>query len=81
MRCNVLFFAQVRDAVGKDREEIALRDGATVQDALTILATQHPIIAAMSDRIAIAVDEQYCTRSVRLRDGCTIALIPPVSGG
>ena len=81
MRCTVLFFAQVRDAVGKDREEISLRDNATVQDALGVIITQHAAVAATVDRIAVAVNEKYCARNSPLMDGCTIALIPPVSGG
>jgi molybdopterin converting factor subunit 1 len=81
MRCTILFFAHVRDTVGTDREEITLRDGATVQDALGVIIAQHAAVAPMADRLAVAVNEKYCARNTPLPDGCTIALIPPVSGG
>ena len=76
-----ILFAQVRDAVGMDRVEIALPEGGTVQDALNALSKEHQIIAAMGDRMAVAVNERYCSRGTPLEDGCTLALIPPVSGG
>ena len=81
MRCEILLFAHLREAIGTDRLSIDLPEGATVQDAVEALAKQHEIIALMGSRIAAAVDEQYRPRSSPLRDGCTIALIPPVSGG
>ena len=81
MKCHVLLFAQVRDAVGCDRLMIELFDGAKVSDALDALVERHPQIAALRGSLAVAVDEQYRPMSDPLRDGCTIALIPPVSGG
>jgi molybdopterin converting factor subunit 1 len=81
MRCEVLLFANVRQAIGKDRLTLELPDGATVKDALDRLAEQHEIISLMGNRLAIAVDERYQPRTSLLNDGCTVALIPPVSGG
>lgn len=81
MKCDVLLFAQLRELIGCDRLAIDLPDGATVGDALRALAKEHDAIAQMRDRIAVAVDERYQSTSARLQHGCTIALIPPVSGG
>jgi molybdopterin converting factor subunit 1 len=81
MNCEVLLFAQLREAIGCERLSLALNDGATVGDALDALAHAHPIIASMHGALAVAVDENYQPASARLHEGCTIALIPPVSGG
>lgn len=81
VKCQVLLFAQLREAVGRDRLAIDLPDGATVGDALDLLCRQHDAIAALRGRIAVAVDETYRPMNFSLRDGYTIALIPPVSGG
>ena len=81
MKCEVLLFAQIRDALGADRLTIELRDGATVREAMDALAAQHEPIAQIRTQVAVAVDEAYVTQERVLRDGCTIALIPPVSGG
>jgi molybdopterin converting factor subunit 1 len=81
MNCTVLLFAGVRDAVGRDRLTLTLPTGATVSDALDVLAANHSSIHAMRQSLAVAVDERYATMSTVLDDGCAIALIPPVSGG
>lgn len=81
MRCEVLLFAHLREALGRDRLAIQVRDGATVDDALKLLAGEHEAIARLRGRLAVAVDEHYQPATAPLREGCVIALIPPVSGG
>ena len=81
MNCTILLFAQLAESIGSDRITIELNDGATVEDALQELGSQHEIIAAMRDSIAVAIDDRYCTRTTTLNDGDMLALIPPVSGG
>lgn len=81
MQCEVLLFAQLADAVGEARLTIDLPDQSTVADGLHKLAEAHEPIAKMIAHIAVAVDEQYAARETVLRNGQTIALIPPVSGG
>ena len=81
MNCTVLLFAQLAESIGSDRITIELKDGATIEDAIQELGSQHEIVAAMRDSIAVAVDDRYCKRNTRLKDGDMLALIPPVSGG
>ncbi|MHC4128763.1 MAG: molybdopterin converting factor subunit 1 [Planctomycetota bacterium] len=81
MRCEVLLFAQLVEAVGHDRLTVDLPDGATAADALDVLASDHPALRDMRRTLAVAVNERYCAESRALGDGDTIALIPPVSGG
>jgi molybdopterin converting factor subunit 1 len=81
MQCEVLLFAQVRETLGKSRLTIELPARATVGDALNALAAQHPEIAMMRSRLAVAVNEKYQSASTILHDGDVMALIPPVSGG
>ena len=81
MRCRVLLFAQLADGVGFNQLELNLAEGATVRDALERLAAEHDSIRAMEGRLAVAVDERYQPLDALLSSGCTIALIPPVSGG
>ena len=81
MRINVLFFAHVRDLVGLDRTVIELPDGASVQQAIDETVRLHPAIAPLRGRIAVALNERYQPPSALLNDGCTLGLIPPVSGG
>ena len=81
MQCKVLLFAQLAQAIGSDHVTIDLSNGATVNDALNQLAKNHEIIAQMRNSIAIAINEQYCDADTAIKDGDTLALIPPVSGG
>ncbi len=81
MQCQVLLFAQLAQAIGSDRVTIELSNGATVNEALNELAQEHETIATMRNSIAVAINEQYCNISTELKDGDTLALIPPVSGG
>ena len=81
MRCEGLYFAQARELAACDRESISLPAGATVREALDAIMAKHPALQSLSGRLAIAVDERYASPDTPLRDGCVIALIPPVSGG
>ncbi len=81
MRCRVLLFAQLVDALGHREFDLEVGEDATVADAMNALCAEHPAIEAMRDRVAVAVDESYQPGETRLTDGCTLALIPPVSGG
>lgn len=81
MRCDVLLFAQLRQELGRDRLTIELPNGATAADAIAHLAQQYEAIAKLHGQLAVAVNERYERHSAQLEEGCTIALIPPVSGG
>jgi molybdopterin converting factor subunit 1 len=81
MRCEVLLFAQLAEAVGHDRLTIELPDGATAADAIDAISREHEAVGPMRETLAIAVNERYCDPSRALAEGDTIALIPPVSGG
>ena len=81
MKCTVLLFAQIREALDSDRLVIELPEGSTVSGALDQLASAHAAIATLRNAIAVAVNDQYASATTALNDGDTIALIPPVSGG
>jgi molybdopterin converting factor subunit 1 len=81
MRCTVLLFAQAREVAKAERIVLELPDSATVADAMRVLFERTPALLALRDRLAVAVDERYALQEMRLHDDCTMAVIPPVSGG
>jgi molybdopterin converting factor subunit 1 len=81
VRCEVLLFAQLAEAVDANRLLIELPEEATVAEALDALSSEHPVIGDMRETLAVAVNERYRPGNAALGDGDTIALIPPVSGG
>lgn len=81
MKVNVLLFAAAREAAGADRLALELERGATVADAFERLAASHPGLAAVLPSCRAALDEEFARPRTALRDGATLAVLPPVSGG
>lgn len=82
MHVRVLYFAIVRDRLGGVSEEaLELDEGATVADLSAALEARHPALSGLLSKVRFAVDEAFAGADAPLRDGCEVALIPPVSGG
>jgi molybdopterin converting factor subunit 1 len=81
MRCEVRLFAQARELAGTDRFSLDLPERATVADAMDHILQRHPALLPLRDRLAMAIDQRYAPPTAALSEDCTIALIPPVSGG
>jgi molybdopterin converting factor subunit 1 len=78
---NVLYFAVLRERLGRDGETLQLPPEADVGAARAALAVLHPELAALLPRVATAVNRTMAPDSQRLSDGDELALIPPVAGG
>jgi len=82
MKINILIFARIADIVGKREVILELPDGAYVCDACDELGHQFPGFRDAARGSAFAVNEEYIqSDQCILRDGDTLAVIPPVSGG
>lgn len=92
MRVKVLYFGVLRDQFGTSDEVVELPDEAAVGDLLRILrgrtsnhATGNAARIDLEERLwrslAVAVNREYGSASIVLRDGDEVALLPPVSGG
>lgn len=82
MTITVLYFAAVRDLVGKDEERIELpADVATVDALAAYLVSVHPALEGRLGYVRFARNEEFAHGSDAVVDGDTIALIPPVAGG
>jgi molybdopterin converting factor subunit 1 len=90
MRVTVLYFGVLRDRFGAADQILDLPDNQTVGDLLRILRrqTSNDPMAETSERdeqlwrsLAVAVNREYGSASIVLRDGDEVALLPPVSGG
>lgn len=85
---QVLFFASAREAAGDiSKKCIELTpDEANTSSLRRLLALEYPGLASMvrdEENLTLALNEEYVTRGqvLALKDGDTIALIPPISGG
>lgn len=81
MRIRVLFFGQLKDAVGRSTDEIELPAGSSVGTVFEHYASEYPRLRDMAASIAIARNHEFAGRAVALADGDEVALMPPVSGG
>lgn len=74
-------FAGYRDRVGKAEICIELPDGSTVGFLAKELLRRYPGLTLDSDKLVVAVNQEYRDHLYALSDTDEIALIPPVSGG
>ena len=82
---TLLYFAWVREQIGRDTEEIALpSDVQTVAALLDWLRSRGGGYAsALNDLsvIRVAVNQEFAAPDHAVADGDEIALFPPVTGG
>jgi len=85
MKLNVLYFARLREALGRDREAIEVPAGVTTVGALRawLVARGEPYAGAFGEikRIRAAVDRTMVGDDAPLADGAEVAFFPPVTGG
>lgn len=81
MKVVVLLFAAAREKAGTDRMTLDLPAAATVASLWRRLADDRPALAAILPSCRAAVDEEFAPMTAGLREGATVAVLPPVSGG
>ena len=81
MKVAVRLFARYREAVGRDRIEIDLPEGGTVETAWETVSRRFPALGQYRPFTLFALREDYVTPEHRLGEGDELCLFPPVSGG
>lgn len=85
MKLNVLYFARLREALGRDRESIEVPAGVTTVAQLRVwlMARGEPFATAFGEikRIRAAVDQTMVADDAPLSEGAEVAFFPPVTGG
>ena len=76
LNITVQLFAQARDAVGASETHIEVSAGS-VQAIIDSI----PALNQLSVPCAYAVDGKLVDKEERITSDCTIAVLPPVSGG
>jgi len=81
---KVLYFASIREALGKDSEAVELPADATVAGLIDALRARGGIYAevlAANRRWRVAVNQDMVGLDAPLQDGNEVAIFPPVTGG
>jgi molybdopterin converting factor subunit 1 len=81
MKLTLLYFAHLAERTGTREETRDVPDGTTTRELPALLAEAHPKLGDTLQSCRIAVDEEFASGDTTLKDGQTIAFIPPVSGG
>jgi molybdopterin synthase catalytic subunit/molybdopterin converting factor small subunit len=81
MKVNVRLFARYREATGRERLEVDLPEGGTVEAAWAAVAREYPALTPYRPFTLFALDDDYVTPERALRPGDELCLFPPVSGG
>jgi molybdopterin synthase catalytic subunit len=81
VRVRVLLFARYREATGKERVDLDLPDGGTVEAAWKAMVNRHPELERYRPYTLFAVGHDYVEADHALRPDDELCFFPPVSGG
>ncbi len=81
MRVTLLYFAVVRELIGKPSETREIESGQTLKQVFDEIAEEHPALYRLRPSLMFMVNQEYAAADLQVQDGDEIALIPPVSGG
>ena len=85
VKISVLYFARLREALGIEREELALPDEApsvaTLRQALVERGGAWQKELAAGRPVRVAVNQDMAREDTVLRNGDEVAIFPPVTGG
>jgi molybdopterin synthase catalytic subunit len=81
VRVRVLLFARYREATGKERVDVDLPDGATVENAWKALVQRYPQLDHYRAYTLFAIGHEYVEADHPLKPDDELCFFPPVSGG
>jgi molybdopterin converting factor subunit 1 len=73
------YFALLREQRGADKESLKTQ-AQTPRDLYEELRTRYSFTLP-SDKISVAINDQFCSLDHPLKEGDTVVFIPPVAGG
>lgn len=80
MKITILSFGIAKDITGQRFLDWELSEGNSVGELRKSLVKQFPRLAELA-AVRLAVNSEYATEELELKENDEVALIPPVSGG
>ena len=77
----MLYFAVLRDIIGKSEADVTIPEGSRAADVWQMLRRDHRELSGYEQPPLTAINESYAAADSVLRDGDELAFIPPVAGG
>ena len=81
MKIRLLYFAVIKDLVGKNQEDMELEGSATVRQLLVHFAGQYPQTEEVLPACRVAVNQDFVSLDHPLSENDEVVFIPPVAGG
>jgi molybdopterin synthase catalytic subunit len=81
VKVRVRLFARYREAAGRERLELEVPEGGTVEAAWSAVVDRHPELRPYRPHTLFAVGHDYVSADHPLRPDDELCLFPPVSGG
>jgi molybdopterin converting factor subunit 1 len=82
---NLVYFARLREALGRDSEKVALPQDVGDVASLTLWLRGRGKVwdteLAPGNRVRVAVNLEVAEQSTCIADGDEVAFFPPVTGG
>ena len=75
---NILLFSYLQETIGESKLKVQLSD-YTVGQIKEWMEAQYPQISLQ--HVMSAVNEEFATDTTIVKEGDTLAFIPPISGG
>lgn len=79
MKISILYFARLKSERGLSFEELET-ECQTIGELYGSLSKEHGL-ETPSSHVKVAVNDEFCSPDTRLRDGVTVAFMPPMAGG
>ncbi|MED1862855.1 molybdopterin converting factor subunit 1 [Fictibacillus nanhaiensis] len=77
---NILLFANLAQQAKTERVSIEVHSPLSVEEVRNFLQNQVGDLSGIENAL-VAVNEEYVELTDQVKDGDTVAFIPPVSGG
>jgi molybdopterin synthase catalytic subunit len=81
LKVRARFFGLYRELVGSSQADLEIEDKISLADLKQKLAVVFPPLQAFADNLLLAVNGEYGSAELQLKDGDEIAVLPPLSGG
>jgi len=81
MKVDILLFAQLKEAAGKDYLSLDVEEGTRIQELVDRLMEESCFSRVRDLPLVYAVNESFVSKDDILQEADTLALMTPVSGG
>lgn len=78
---TVELFAIAKDLAGCNQISVSVPTPVDASHLKTLIATQHPSLQSILPSCRLAINDAYANEKQEIREGSSVSLIPPVSGG